>query len=190
MLGLFTKHPWHGVPTDSHCILLSLCSAQHAVLGSTRHMQETSSVQSVLHTVSAMEKELPSAAAKKASSEPRKIHQRWHAHVSLAYFLYIFFRTFCVNLYIWCCRYAWISPLWYIKGHFYSLKRKADNFPVWISLLHVLLRQISTLGNLWLVYSKGNDEGNHPRRFTKLNYKSTALSEIENVLMYFWLIKL
>lgn len=67
----------------SYPVILSFCHPQHATQASTRHLLETSSVQSALHTVSAMEKALQSAAVRRASSGPRKILQLWLAHVSI-----------------------------------------------------------------------------------------------------------
>lgn len=58
-------------------VILSFCHPQHATQASTRRMLGTSSVQSALHIVSAMEKGLLSAAVRRASSGLRKIPQLW-----------------------------------------------------------------------------------------------------------------
>lgn len=69
--------------------ILSFCHPQHVVQASTKHLLETSSVQSALHTVSVMEKALQSAAVRKASSGQRKILQLCLAHVSTSLTTYL-----------------------------------------------------------------------------------------------------
>lgn len=64
-----------------HVVFLS--PPQRAPLASIKLSLGTSSAQSVLHTVSALEMEPPCAAARKASSERRKTLQLCRAHVSM-----------------------------------------------------------------------------------------------------------
>ena len=67
----------------SNVYILSSSHPQHANQASSRHMLETSTVQSALRIVSAMEKGLLSAAVRRASSGRRKILHPWLVHVSI-----------------------------------------------------------------------------------------------------------
>lgn len=62
---------------------LFFCHPQRATQASTKRMLETSSVQNALRIVTAMEKGLRSATARRASSGLRKILQLWLVHVSI-----------------------------------------------------------------------------------------------------------
>lgn len=73
------------------CVILPcFCPLQHVIQASTKRMLETSSVQSALHTVSAMEKALPSVTARGAFTGLRKILRQWPVHVSSSHRAFVF----------------------------------------------------------------------------------------------------
>lgn len=73
------------------CIILPcFCPLQRVTQASTKRMLETSSVQSALRTVSAMEKAQPSVTVRGAFTGLRKILRRWPAHVSSSHGAFVF----------------------------------------------------------------------------------------------------